>query len=210
MRDLAIYAASIGNLTDARYFAAWGTQWLGFQMEPGAENYLPPNQVQAMIEWVDGITPTGEFGLQTAEEIQTAVQLLNLQAVKLGHFTDLGVLDALGNVQVLKEWVIGPGTSLQSIYQQADDLAGRIAYHILDFTKTGISYSAFSISPDFEVLEQLCESQACLLHFDWTPASLEAALESFQPAGIVLQGGAEEKVGFKSFDELDELLEVVD
>ena len=207
--DLAIYAASIANLTDARYFAAWGAKWLGFPMEPNIPGNPAPNQIQGMIEWTDGVDPVGEFGLQTADEIRRAAELLNFKAVKLSHFTDLSVIEELSDLPIIKEWIIGPDLSLAQLQQNTDDLAGQVAYHLLDFTKATFNFSAFENSPDFEALQQICDTNACLLNLDWTPAILKKALETINPEGIVLKGGAEEKVGFKSFEELDDLFEVM-
>ena len=43
-----------------------------------------------------------------------------------------------------------------------------------------------------------------------SPTDLAAFVEELAPLGLSVRGGAEEKVGYKSFDELDDLFELLE
>ena len=48
MLKTKVKASSITNLTDARYFAAWGVNWLGFDLRQGSDTYVQPQLVHAI------------------------------------------------------------------------------------------------------------------------------------------------------------------
>ncbi len=49
---MKLIAIAINNLTDARYFAAAGCDWIGFDMS--AESPLTVDHIAAFAEWVEG------------------------------------------------------------------------------------------------------------------------------------------------------------
>jgi len=49
-----VIVQNITNLTDARYFAAWGVDYLSFNMNAESEYYLPWEKISEIIEWVEG------------------------------------------------------------------------------------------------------------------------------------------------------------
>jgi phosphoribosylanthranilate isomerase len=49
---MLIKASRVTNLTDARYFAARGASYIGFNLEEGTEDYLDPIYMKAIKEWL--------------------------------------------------------------------------------------------------------------------------------------------------------------
>ncbi|TXB62021.1 phosphoribosylanthranilate isomerase [Phaeodactylibacter luteus] len=211
MLKTKIKASSITNLTDARYFAAWEAEWLGFNLDPGTENYVSPATVQAMKEWVDGVKIVGEFNQQEARDILTSVDILGLDAVQLGTFASLETLQALHakEVPVLQELVVEEWSDLSALATQMEARSGLAAYFLLDFAKNGLSWAAAKSNVLAE-LRQLAEDFPLLLNLPFPASEVEEVLEQTGAAGFSVQGGEEEKVGFKSFDELDDLFEALE
>ena len=54
MLKAKIKISQITNLTDARYFAAWGVDFLGFDINPESEHFSSPSIVAEISEWVEG------------------------------------------------------------------------------------------------------------------------------------------------------------
>jgi len=50
MLKIKVKASQITNLTDARYFAAWEVEWLGFNFDEGSAHYIPPVEMKAIKE----------------------------------------------------------------------------------------------------------------------------------------------------------------
>lgn len=205
-----VKASAITNLTDARYFAALEVNWLGFSLTPGEDNYVSPQVVHAIKEWVDGPKICGEFGLQSPAEIITAIQLLNLDAVQLSPVSEMDALVELhGHAPIIREIIIDLETDPENLVAQLEAEQAMVIAFLLNFDKNGIGWTTLEghpkLTPAF--LKTLTSSLPILFSMDFQPQELNLLISEVAPLGISLQGGMEEKVGFKSFEELDELFD---
>ncbi len=205
MLKTRIKASRITNLTDARYFAAREVAWLDFCLDPGAPEFVSPQQLHAIKEWVEGPAIVGSFGLQSAEEIATQASYLDLDAVQVGPFADISSIRRAISVPIMQEMIVENLEQPVSWSEDAD-------YVVLDFSKNGFSWDdlqkATTFSPDR--LAEWCEQHRILLALDFRPEQAEQILDQIAPHGLSVSGGEEEKVGYKSFDELDEVLDVLE
>ena len=211
MLKTKVKASAVTNLTDARYFAAWEVEWLGFNLDTGAAGYIPPANIEAIKEWVDGVKITGEFNLQPIDEILSAADELNLDAVQVGMFASQQTVKALHEreIPVLQEMVVQDLSELSAIENQMKANEDRVQYYILDFTKNNLKWAdiqAYALSR----IQELSGEFPILLSVDFPAAQVEAILDSTGVAGISVRGGEEEKVGYKSFDEVDDLFEALE
>ncbi len=209
---MKIKATSINNLTDARYFAAWNVEWLGFSLEMGSANYTRPQDVKEIKDWLVGPKIVGEFGLnQTAKEILESVELLQLDAVQLSMYTDTAIAEQLEEVTLIKEWVLDDLANMNTFADQCKTAANHVDYFYLDLEKNGITWANVQANTTaLTLLQELCAEYAVLISLVCPPDQIEAYLDSVKPHGISLQGGEEEKVGVKSFDDLDAIFECLD
>lgn len=210
MLKTKVKASSITNLTDARYFAAWEVEWLGFNFNLGDDTYIAPQEMKAIKEWVDGVKFVGEFGLQSVENIIDAVKLLELDAVQLGAFsttTDLQVLHQQ-DITLFKEVVITEQSAWPTIEQLLEEQSTFVAYFLLDFSKNGMKWEDMDDAA-VQQLQALSKKYPVLISIGGSASDFEKMLDTTAIEGISVQGGEEEKVGFKSFDELDDLLDVL-
>lgn len=209
---MKIKATSINNLTDARYFAAWNVEWLGFSLEIGSANYTRPQDVKEIKDWLVGPKIVGEFGLdQNLTDILESVELLQLDAVQLSMFADDTIAKNLQNVTVIKEWVLDDLTNMNAFAEQCRTTANQVDYFYLDLEKNGITWAALQANTNaLNLLQELCAEYAILVSLVCPPDQIEAYLDRVKPHGISLQGGEEEKVGVKSFDDLDAIFETLE
>ena len=54
MLDRKIIAQNITNLTDARYFAAWGVDYISFNIIPESAFYVTLDTIKEIKDWVEG------------------------------------------------------------------------------------------------------------------------------------------------------------
>ena len=199
---MLIKASRITNLTDARYFAAKEVAFLGFNLEEGTEGYLEPIYMKAIREWVEGPKIVGEFDRTPARTVLEAAKFYGLDAVQVSRTSDLEQLDGLEIILLV------PGTEnpddLDTLFEQA---APFVQYFLLDFS--GNQKAAAILQQDTENWARLFARYPTLLDLDISATDLPELLQKLQPAGIALQGGEEEQVGVKSFDEVDEVFEVL-
>jgi len=209
---MKIKATSISNLTDARYFAAWNVEWLGFSLEMGNANYTRPQDVKEIKDWLVGPKIVGEFGLdQSLTEILEAVDLLQLDAVQLSMYTDYTIAQKLHEVTVIKEWVLDDLVNMDTFAEQCNTAANYVDYFYLDLEKNGITWAALQANATaLALLQELCAEYAILISLVCPPNQIGTYLDTVKPHGISLQGGEEEKVGVKSFDDLDAIFETLE
>lgn len=209
MLKTKIKASAVNNLTDARYFAAREVEWLGFRFGDSPESSISPLAAKAIAEWVDGVKIVGEFDFAEAEEVKAVNDLMHFDAVQVGMFTPVAELVKLEEVAIIKEVVVDATTTAEEITPHFQAYAHCCAYFLLDFTKAGISWAMLQAGNSLSIafLQKLFAENKVILALDFEPEETEQVLERLQPEGLSLTGGVEEKVGLKSFDKLDKILD---
>jgi len=170
----SIIAQNITNLSDARYFAAWGIDYLSFNGIPDSPYYIAPEKAKEIKDWVEGPRI-----------------LLESNALEFTELAD--------------------GHILSNIYQSLP-LNKEVFYRISfqDILK-GVPPSKYIVKlSEEELLEaknlDLEKYLGCDFYLDSIGLSINS-FENWPEWGLVVQGSEEEKVGLKSFEELDELYE---
>ena len=210
MLKTKIKAGSITNLTDARYFAAWGVDWLGFDLVKGSENNLADQDVLTIKEWVDGVSFIGEVGLLDDLSVTEQIKTLGLEGIQFGQFSEVAAIRSLPESMMrIQERVVEYVSQLKSL---ADWIVARqdwVDAFLLDFSKNGICWPDLDDAHRFD-LKELCSRFPILLAMDVEPSQMTEIIELLNPLGFELKGGEEEKIGFKSFDNIDEIFEEIE
>lgn len=212
MRNFKIMAMGVGNLTDARFFASWEVDWLGFNFDPGSPQYIPPAKAAAIREWVTGPAIAGLFGLCGPEAAASARAMIDLDAAMVNMFADPHILACFPEqVPLIVEVVADTETDLAEVRAIMDRWSPYTSFFVFDFFKNDIHWDDIERGHpmDTSALRQLCADYPVLLAMDFSPLAVRQIADKIWPAGFCLQGGEEEKTGFKAFDELEELLEVL-
>lgn len=212
MLKTKVKASSLSNLTDARYFAAFEVNWLGFNLSAGDADYCPPQTAAEIREWVDGVEIVAEFGIEDLDEIRPALDLIRPDGVQVGMFASSATIMALSReAQVFQEIVPDLPFNGRDLQILMDQNAAFVRYFLLNFDKAGISWQDIRNGHPFgpEVLQGICEHYPVLLGLAMSPDDALEALSQLPAQGLSIRGGSEEKTGFKSFDELDPLLEAL-
>lgn len=213
MLKTKVKAGAVTNLTDARYFAAREVEWLGFDCSAGSDTYLSPPQIMAIQEWVDGVKFVGEFNIESLEVIQSAVNELHLDAVQLGMAASLQTIRDLSfSVPVIREIVPDYYHSDEDLKEQFTQSPEGVAYFILNLEKNGFTWDDLRENSPFSLatIQEICTQYPVLLALNYQPQQIGPILDTLPLKGLHLSGGTEEKVGFKSFDDLDALLDLLE
>jgi hypothetical protein len=205
---MQIWANNIKNLTDGRYFAAYNAAWISFCFDPSSIHYIAPNIAAGIAGWLDGPEIAGCFGeQQSAADIENIAKTLNLQAV---------ILKTTHN---RREWpqvplffeiaANTPNFNENYLGQLLEE--HRIARgFIVDFSEISGGWSELYADKKayLNTLKQATSQALIYLKCHVSAADLptiQAELPFLQ--GILIQGGEEEAVGVKNFDDLDELMD---
>ena len=187
---MRIIATDITNLTDARYFAAWGVDGMAFNINPSAVGSLSSEKVKEIVDWVEGpATMIKMEGLDVPETFYDVLEKTDIQSLIVGPFIDASHLS-----NSYKTYRI---CTLEDGWQDNDHLILSFPYDISNIT-----------SEQSESIKKITEDKEVFLDAIFTANDLDR-IEQLGFEGIILKGGEEEKVGFKSYDELDEILEAI-
>jgi phosphoribosylanthranilate isomerase len=206
MLKLKIKASQITNLTDARYFAAKEVEWLSFNFAERTDNYIEPMRARAMFDWVEVPHIVGEFDGFDADAVNFYAENWGLKAVQVGESS---AVFNLKSAYIIKEIIVDSTTTADILRGLFLPFTGVVTAFQVNFELENITFSdvksgkhPLSINDFLE----LCAAFNIILAIDFQLDELDEIL-ALQPFGLSLKGGEEERVGVKSFDELDEIFD---
>ncbi len=209
MLKIKIKASQITNLTDARYFAAKEVEWLSFNFTEGTENYIDPMQARAMFEWVHGPRIVGEFEGLTTADINFYTEGYQLQHIQVGkNITAEDIFD-LKAASIIKEIAVEKATNLDILRGQMQPFAATVEAFQLSFAQANCSFKQLKnakVQLSFDDLKVLCSTFKIILAIDFQTVELDELLD-LNLYGLNVRGGDEEKVGIKSFDDVDDIFD---
>ncbi len=148
MLRLKIAVLSINNLTDARYFAAYGVDYLGFDLNPEGSDFLGYDKINEIVEWVEGPKTLGQLtdvaGANLFEEVLQLDAVCDAQKIVDGKeefpiinfadggFTKGAFIDGFDGVEDI-QFIIEQGMELGLILRGGDETkVGVKSYDELD------------------------------------------------------------------------------
>lgn len=196
--------SNVNNLSDARYCAGMYVNVMGFNLEEQNENFVSPQKFKEITNWISGVEFVAEFQSTHPERILTALQDYDgftfIQIEEEAHLqmlmnTNYGLIWKTKINEIADfDYYIGKAKSLKE---------GGILL-LLDSDQLQLDVEAIN---KIDQLSRLCD---VLVGFDIHPDNVDKLLEESTIKGIALKGGNEIKPGFKDFDELADILELLE
>ena len=178
---MKIIANGVTNLTDARYFAAMGVDWIGFDM--GTDSPLSIEHVIAFSDWVEG--PLFYLDVRGRPEEQIAEMLGSFQADGLRTEEGVSLPHYAGKI-----------ISVRQNSDIVNDHADILIYSFEEWQQIISNNEAIVAEDAWVAVDNANEYR-----------SLNTSIDRIM--GIVVSGGDEEKTGLKPYDDLDEIMELV-
>lgn len=182
-----VKVGNITNLSDARYCAGMGVDWLGFPIES-----VNPKTFAEITSWVTGPQFMIELKAGTVPEslYEYGVELIQVDS------------DLLSEVQAFKDFELIITISLANWPKVKDQLKA---------TNAKVRYVVVNeLSGDYEhdmyTLKEIANSADILLDLESSRYTLDQILK-FPIAGLNLTGNAEMKPGLNDYSQLSEILE---
>jgi len=196
MLKYKVLANQLTSLTDARFFAAQGVDWISFLLTPDHLESMSLSDLKEIKEWIAGPAIIGRFIQPFRKEIEDAIVLYDLDAILLDEATPLEVIQEGFSVTVFKEINVIPGSNWMDK---------------LEWAAPFVDYFVLNIS-DKNELNQQTINELCSIYDIFLAEQKNnlppSQIELLQPIGVVANAiGSEEMVGLKSFEELDSLFE---
>lgn len=187
-----IKLGNVNNLTDARFGAAAGAEWIGFSFDTTNPLYISPVQAEAIIGWLTGSQPIAEFSsTQSLNEIEDIIRLLGFEWIQLNntdmlHFFEGSDMQVILEVDVKKEG-----------WEELLKNQSNVVKHILvkNFTIEQVK--------DIQTL-----NKTVLFDVEGLKADALNKLKETPLCGINISGGFETAPGLRDFDEMADVLEL--
>lgn len=177
-----IKLSRLTNLSDARFAAASGIEYISFCFDQLNERCISPAHAKQIMDWLSGVECIGEFVNEPVETINEVCKLINLHLVQLkGNYTP----EDIAGIEVPVIW-------------ETDD-NGPVPQGVL---AVQVTYkSGMPVSP------QIAKT---IIHFtDETEKTIKDVIQTHQPFAISFTGGDEDKPGLRDFSELSEVLDAL-
>ena len=189
-----VKVGSITNLSDARYCAGMGVEMLGFVIDPSHEYYLPATRYNEIIKWVSGVTIVGEMN-DNLESFEAYKQIDVLQ------ISDGALLKKVK--EVVSRVILSVDLIKQSLSSVLNDFP-EADYYLLQHSEGKIDGDHLY---DFS---QYGNEHQLILGFGINPENVNQIIDSGIFKGIELKGSAEIIPGYKDYNELADILEILE
>ena len=91
-----VKVGNISNLSDARYCAGMGVQYLGFSMDSNSEHYVDQNTLKTIKEWIVGPKIVGEFSDLLSASIDDPVYGEELDYIEISDRESIKMAGEMG------------------------------------------------------------------------------------------------------------------
>ena len=102
---------SVNNLSDARYAAGMGVDWMGFQVDKEAERYVSPELFKAITSWVAGVQMVAEIVILNPETLHRIKVEYQPDFIQFEQLEDLTTSD-LDGIPCIQKFTVTNGQEL--------------------------------------------------------------------------------------------------
>ncbi len=200
MLKTIVKVSDVSNLSDARYCAGMGVEYIGFSMDT-----LPFEKYKEMRGWLAGVQVVGETQQTDWLEIQTRAttfmpDVLEIDLSSGVPMPDLAALQRLGLPIIAK--VDFATANLPALFQTT---AAYVEYFVLyNSEASNLDASAMAL------LETWSAQYPILLGFGIEADQVTDLLANVAIKGIALRGGEEIRPGFADMSHLMDVLEAIE
>ena len=193
---------SVNNLSDARYAAGMGVDLMGFEVEIGVDRYVSPDLFKAITGWLSGIQTVASISVLNSESLALIQDQFQPDFIQFESVEGISQSD-LSELACIQKIIIPQGKELDVLLQikhQMYDEANFFLLELSDWTEW---------KNNKEVILQVNSYHKIL----WAlPIEKEdvAFILSLNLKGIALNGGDEQRPGWKDLDELIDILEALE
>lgn len=182
-----VKVAEVNNLSDARYCAGMGVDFMGFVMKHKTKQIITKENYLAITGWLEGVKFVGEFWGATDEEIIVMQEACDFSFVQS---------DSIEQCERLSKRGI------------------KTMFFTEEYPLIAFPFVSFVIVEGLSLdlgrgLQVACSLNQILLGGNISESQVMGLLEE-EVRGIQLKGGDEIRPGYKDFDELASILEILE
>ncbi len=191
MLKTQVKVSSIANLSDARYCAGMGVEWLGFPLQE-----ITLERFTEIRNWLAGVQIVGEFTKATAEQIREAVVTYQPDVIEIDSSVSLVAIHSIDVPKILRVNIVTD--NLPAIFAAS-------APYVTHFLLVG--NDANSLAGMEASVEIWAAQYSIILGLEIPESDLDEWVEQSSIQGIGLVAGEEDRPGFRDFTDLMTILE---
>lgn len=197
-----VKVGGITNLSNARYCAGMGVDMLGFCFSQSSIDYIELENFKEIVGWVSGIEIIAEFDDENKDQIEAVLSVYSFDGILTKNLKAAQYFQSKGIKVIL------------SLRLNSNDELNQFQTNLSDYT----TFDLIQISSDeLEIISSLnghlrdwAKKISILKSFDNTPEKILNQISEKSFKGISLNGSHEDKPGFKDYDEIADILEVLE
>jgi len=191
MLKTQVKVSSIANLSDARYCAGMGVDWLGFPLQE-----IALDRFTEIRNWLAGVQIVGEFTKASAAQIKEMVATYQPDVIEIDSSVSLVAIQEIAIPKILRVNI--DSDNLPAIFAAS-------APYVTHFLLVGDSPDSLS---GMEASVEIWAAQySIILGLEIPDDDLEEWVEQSSIQGIGLLAGQEDRPGFRDFTDLMTILE---
>ena len=186
---LSVKIGDVTNLSDARYAAGMGVDYIGFNIDPSSENFVTAKTFEEIINWISGVGIIGEMGSAPKDSINDYPSFL----LETSNPKD---------IEIDGEFVYRINAKNLAFDSLENNLKteNNVLFYVLEVTNK-------QLEDNLSGFANLCSLFPIYLSTDFNEHFLEKVVNTIKPKGIEIKGGLEEQPGFKDYDGIADVLE---
>jgi phosphoribosylanthranilate isomerase len=183
-----VKAGAVSSLSDARFFAGMGVDWLGFDVNPTSESFVNVDLYKSLVGWVSG--PKRVIEIPKALDTDSIAKLIS-------DYLPECIEVELSEIEKFNyDLPIFARAQLEDIH--ISKITSSIKYLVLETNADLFKYA--------DELKSLATQTSILVSISPNQQDIKKVLDELPIAGIALRGSKEVQTGIKDYD-YSELLE---
>jgi phosphoribosylanthranilate isomerase len=198
-----VKVSKVNNLSDARYCAGMGVDIIGFNLVPETLHYMSPEKFSGITEWLAGVDFAGEFEELSAAEILKLAKAYPIQYIQISNPLLLAQLSESSLPLILKV-DMDKQPDMSALRALMEPLAERVTYFLFETEQEAYE------EDKLQQILALAEDFPVLLGYGVKATNVHQLIAGTKINGIALMGEEELKPGYKDFEKLAEILELIE
>lgn len=191
MLSTRVILLNVTNLSDARYAAGMGVDYIGFAINPVSNHFVTSEDVNTITNWLSGVSLIGDIGSSVASHADYKVDYILTDNQEMVNQLE----EPIFSIPLTGESVVDVEAILASIGHQTSFFILRL--------------DAKEIDTLLPVIKDFNTKYKCFISAEFDNENLNKIL-STNPQGIVLYGSHEEKPGLSNYEGIADILELLD
>lgn len=187
--------SSINNLSDARYCAGMGVDLIGFCVDKNHSNYVSPMQYKEITGWITGVKTVAEIEDCPVQEVLDSLKEYKFNYLEVKNIEILWQLTSLEKPFIYK-------LNIQEV--TTPPVHDHIHYYLVEGNNETFS------KEEIKNLKEFSSKHSVIVSCGENKSTIKTLLNKTKIKGIELKGGDEISPGLKDFDNLSEILEMLE